>query len=149
MITEILQNKGDHKTLRKHYITRLIQRHPELKSGKTRAMVIKRILALDPMVIKRFFSEFERLWNDYSVEMEDIYNIDETGFQLSQTTVNFVVYNPALGRPIAPAPEGNHQWVTIIECVDINRAIKPYVIFIGKAPEDHMFPKTEELPDLI
>jgi hypothetical protein len=80
--------------------------------------------------------------------MEDIYNMDETGFQLGQITANFVVYDPATGRPIAPNPESN-QWATIIECVGVNRATKPYLIFIGKAPEDHMFPKTEDLPDII
>jgi DDE superfamily endonuclease/Tc5 transposase DNA-binding domain len=149
MISEILQNRGDHKTLGKHYVTRFLQRHPELKTGKTRAMDVKRLTALDPTIIERFFSEFERLRSEYSVEIDDIYNMDETGFQLSQTTANFVVYDPALGRPIAPAPEGNHQWATIIECVGINRAIKPYLIFIGKALEDHMFLKTEELPDII
>jgi len=149
MISEILKNRGDHKTLGKHYITRLIQRHPELKTGKTRPLDVKRLLALDPMIIERFFLEFERLRSDYLVEIDDVYNMDETGFQLSQTTANFVVYDPALGRPIAPKPEGNHQWATIIECVGINRAIKPYLIFVGKAPEDHMFPKTEELPDII
>jgi hypothetical protein len=61
MISEILQNRGDHKTLGKHYVTRFIQRHPELKTGKTRAMDIKRLTALDPTIIERFFSEFERL----------------------------------------------------------------------------------------
>jgi DDE superfamily endonuclease len=80
--------------------------------------------------------------------MEDIYNMDETGFQLGQITANFVVYDPAIGRPIAPKPESN-QWATIIECVGVNRATKPYLIFIGKAPEDHTFPKTEDLPDII
>jgi hypothetical protein len=36
-----------------------------------------------------------------------------------------------------------------IKCISINRAIRFYLIFTGKAPEDHMFPKTEELPDII
>jgi len=108
MISEILKNRGDHKTLGKHYIIRLIQRHPELKTGKTRPLDVKRLLALDPMIIERFFLEFERLRSDYLVEIDDVYNIDETGFQLSQTTANFVVYDPALGCLIAPKPEGNH-----------------------------------------
>jgi DDE superfamily endonuclease len=82
------------------------------------------------------------------VEIEDIYNIDETGFQLSQTTANYVVYDPAMGPPVSPAPESN-QWATIIECIGVNQAIKPYLIFVGKALEDYMFPKTEELPDII
>jgi Tc5 transposase DNA-binding domain len=107
MITEILQNKGDHKTLRKHYITRFIQRHPELKTSKTRAIDVKRLTALDPGIVKRFYTEFERLRNEYKVDVEDIYNMDETGFQLGQTTSNFVIYDPAMGRPITPMPESN------------------------------------------
>jgi hypothetical protein len=83
MISEILQNRGDHKTLRKHYITRFIQRHLELKTGKTRPLEVKRLLALNPITIKRFFSEFKRLRSDYLVEIDDIYNMDEIGFQLS------------------------------------------------------------------
>jgi hypothetical protein len=58
MISKILQNRGDHKTLKKHSITRFIQRHLELKTGKTRPLDVKRLLALDSIVIKRFFSEF-------------------------------------------------------------------------------------------
>jgi DDE superfamily endonuclease len=60
-----------------------------------------------------------------------------------------VVYDPALGHLITPTLEGNHQWATIIKCVSINRAIKPYLIFIGNTLEDHMFPKIEELSDII
>jgi hypothetical protein len=82
------------------------------------------------------------------MEIEDIYNIDETGFQSSQITVNYVIYDPAIGPPISPAPESN-QWATIIEYIGVNRAIKPYLIFVSKAPKGHMFPKTEELPDII
>jgi hypothetical protein len=61
IISEILQNKGDHKTLGKHYVTRFIQRYPELKAGETRAVDVKRLTALDPTIVERFFTEFERL----------------------------------------------------------------------------------------
>jgi DDE superfamily endonuclease len=33
--------------------------------------------------------------------------------------------------------------------VGINRAVKPYLIFTGKSPEDYMFSRIEELPDVI
>jgi hypothetical protein len=61
IISEILQNKGDHKTPGKHYVTRFIQRYPELKTGKIRAIDVKRLTALDPTIVERFFTEFERL----------------------------------------------------------------------------------------
>jgi hypothetical protein len=74
--------------------------------------------------------------------------MNETGFQLDQTTANYIVFDPALGRPIAPSSD-NTQWASIIECISAEKAIKPYLIFTGKAPKDHMFPRTEELSDAI
>lgn len=148
LVVELLRDKGDERPLGKNYITRLITRYPQLQGGKARVMDISRLSALDPSVIERFFAEFGRLRTEYDVEIEDIYNMDETGFQMGQTTANYVVFDPAIGRPLAPSTD-NTQWASIIECIGVNRAIKPFLIFSGKAPEDHMFPRNEELPDII
>jgi DDE superfamily endonuclease len=59
-----------------------------------------------------------------------------------------VLYDASIGRPVAAKPD-NTQWVSIIECISVDRAVKPYLIFVGKAPEDHMFPQQSELPDAI
>ncbi len=148
MVVKLLQSKGDKIRLGKHYVQRLISRHPELKTRRNRQMDVKRLMALDSDVIKRFFAEFEHLRSTYAVESQDIYNMDETGFQIGQTASKYVVYDPAMGRPIAPTSD-NTQWVTIIECMNTERAIKPYLIFVGKNPEHHMFSQNEELPDVI
>ena len=111
-------------------------------------MNIKRLSALNPVIIKRFFAEFEQLRTEYNVEMEDIYNMDETGFQLGQIADNYVVYDPAVGHSVTSKSD-NTQWASIIECVGVNKVIKPYLIFTGKASEDHMFPNNEELSNII
>jgi vesicle coat complex subunit len=72
-------------------------------------MNVERLIALDPTIIKRFFMEFKRLQSEYSIKIKDIYNMNKTGFQLSQTTVNYVMYDPVLGHLITPASKGNHQ----------------------------------------
>ena len=149
IIAELCRNKGDLNPLGKHYITRFVARHAStLKSHRPRAMDIKRLSALDPAIIERFFAEFERLRSEYSVDIEDTYNMDETGFQIGQITSDHVIYDPSIGLPIAPKT-GNTQWTTVIECVGINRAIKPYIIHTGKAPEDHWFLRNQDLPDVI
>ena len=43
-------------------------------------MNIKRLSALDSVIIEHFFAEFEQLWIKYNIEMKDIYSMDETGF---------------------------------------------------------------------
>jgi DDE superfamily endonuclease len=39
--------------------------------------------------------------------------------------------------------------MSIIECVSVQKAIKPYLIFTGKNPETNWFPSNKQLPDFI
>ena len=76
----LAQKKGQLEPLGKHFITRFISRHAELKGGRNRTMDAKRMSALDIDIMKAFFLDFERLKAKYNVENDDIYNMDETGF---------------------------------------------------------------------
>ena len=80
--------------------------------------------------------------------MKDIYNMDKTGFQLSQIAGNYVVYDLAVGHSVTSKPD-NTQWASIIKYIKVNKIIKPYLIFTDKASEDHMFSNNEELPNII
>ena len=111
-------------------------------------MNIKRLSALNLVIIEHFFAEFEQLQTEYNVEMEDIYNMNETEFQLSQIADNYVVYNSAVSHSVILKSD-NTQWTSIIECVKINKIIKFYLIFTDKASEDHIFFNNEELSNII
>ena len=41
---------------------------------------MKMLTTLNPGIIKRFYNEFKRLRNEYNVKINNIYNINETGF---------------------------------------------------------------------
>ena len=73
----------------------------------------KRLSALDPAMIEQYLTEFERLQSEYKVESQNIYSMDETGFQMSHVVSKYVVFDPAMGHPVAPAAD-NNQWVSII-----------------------------------
>jgi Tc5 transposase DNA-binding domain len=105
ILTNLLRKKGDRRPLGKHFITRFISRHPELKAGFSRLIDAKRLSALDSGIMEEFFVEFNRLRNDYKVDFEDIYNMDETGFQMGHSQAEYVVFNSTEGRPIASQPE--------------------------------------------
>jgi hypothetical protein len=134
--------------LGQHFITRFISRHSELKGGRNRTMDAKRMSALDTEIVEAFFLDFERLKAKYNVEIDDIYNVDETGFQMGHNQSEYVVYNSTQGLLISTKSE-NTNWVSIIECISTKRAIKPYIIFKGKRPETNWFPATSKLPDFI
>ena len=131
------RNKEDTNPLGKHYITRFVVRHVNtLKSRRSRTIDIKRLSTLDSVIIERFFVEFGCLYSEYNVDIEDTYIINETGFQIGQITSDHVVYDSFMDLLITSKTE-NTQWTTVIECVNVNRTIKPYIIHTDKTPENY------------
>ena len=111
-------------------------------------MNIKRLSALNPVIIEHFFAEFKQLWTEYNVEMKDIYNMNETEFQLGQIAGNYVVYDSAVSHSVTLKSD-NTQWTSIIKCIRVNKAIKSYLIFTDKASKDHIFLNNKELSNII
>jgi len=132
---QLLKENGDKKPLGKHWITRFRQRYPELKSGRSKAMEIKRLTALSPDIIELHFNQIHELKLRYNIDSSRIYNMDEKGFQMGQHRGNYTIFDAHLGPPLAPST-GITQWVTVIECIIANgTSLKPYIIFIGQEPE--------------
>jgi len=69
----------------------------------------------------------------YSVPEEDIYNLDETGFQMGViSTSKVTTTSERRGRPRTIQP-GNRECVTAIEAVNAKGwAIPPFIIFAAK-----------------
>ncbi len=51
--------------------------------SRVQTINIKRLSVLNSVIIEYFFAEFKQLQTEYNIEMKDIYNINETEFQLS------------------------------------------------------------------
>jgi hypothetical protein len=68
----------------------------------------KRASALDINIVKAFFSEFCKLKADYNVQIENVYIIDETGFQIGQSSSDYVVYNSTKGSPLSTDSESTN-----------------------------------------
>ena len=43
--------------------------------------------------MKEFFSKFSQLKTEFNVDIEDIYNINKTGFQMNQNKTKYVIFN--------------------------------------------------------
>ena len=65
--------------------------------------------------------------------MEDIYNFDETCFQMGViATAQVVTASERVGRPVMTQP-GNREWVTAIEAINAyGWALPLMIIFAGK-----------------
>lgn len=61
IVTQILRKNGNSKPLGKHWITNVRKRHPQLKSGYSRSMEMKRLVALSPNIVELHFYEIKQL----------------------------------------------------------------------------------------
>jgi hypothetical protein len=69
----------------------------------------------------------------YGVAEEDIFNFDETGFQMGVISTSKVITTSDRKGRLRTKQPGNRTWVTVIEAVNARGwVIPPFIIFNGK-----------------
>jgi hypothetical protein len=115
------------------WVANFVKRHPELSSVYNRKFDIQRAEVEDPKLISLWFKLVGDTIAKYGVLEEDIFNFDETGFQMGViSTSKVITTSDRKGRPRTKQP-GNRKWVTVIEAISAKgQAIPPFIIFDGK-----------------
>ena len=69
----------------------------------------------------------------YGIPDEDVYNFDETGFQIGVIdTTKVVTGSQRAGKVLVTQPR-NQEWVTAVEAINASGwALPPMIIFVGK-----------------
>ena len=69
----------------------------------------------------------------YNIQLEDLWNFDETGFMMGMITASMVVTRAnRRGKPKHIQP-GNRKWATVIECINADgKYIPPFVVVQGQ-----------------
>jgi len=114
------------------WVYRFISRHPEVKSQYNRKYDYQRAKCEDPEVIRAWFVLVRNTIAKYGIADEDIYNFNETGFQMGVISTAKVITAAEKARTDSIQP-GNREWVTVIESVQSTRQVLlTLVIFKGQ-----------------
>jgi hypothetical protein len=110
-----------------------VNRSDRLKSRFNRRLDYQRAQCEDPKVINDWFSLVQNTRLKYGITDADIYNFNETGFQMGVIASKMVITGAdRRGRPKAIQP-GNREWVTVIQGIGGGGwAIPPFIIFAGQ-----------------
>jgi DDE superfamily endonuclease/Tc5 transposase DNA-binding domain len=111
-----------------------IKRHPDLRMKYNRKYDYQRALCEDPQLLYNWFQLVRNTIDKWGIQQEDIYNFDETGFQMGviSTTKVITSIHKVRTKPMAIQP-GNREWVTAIEAISATgQVLPPMVIFKGK-----------------
>ncbi|MDP1994524.1 MAG: transposase [Ignavibacteria bacterium] len=136
----IAQRLANPPSVGKNWVLKFIKRHDELKSKYNRKYDHQRAKCEDPELIKGWFRRVQSTIVEYGICNDDIYNFDETGFQMGIISTSKVVTGTGIsGRPRTVQP-GNREWVTVIEAVGARGvAIPPLVILEAKWHQESWF----------
>ena len=128
-----ITDRENHLTVGKNWVYNFVQRHDSLRSNYNRKYDYQRAKCEDPVVIRAWFRLVQNVIAKYGILDEDIYNFDETGFQMGViSTAKVITGSERAGRPVSIQP-GNREWVTVIESVSASGwSLPPMVIFEGK-----------------
>ena len=115
-----------------HYVNR----HAELSSKYTQKYNYQRARCDDPELFQEWFCRFSSTIEKYGIAKEDIYNMDETGFQMGVISTAKVICRADTRDSRAKAVQpGNREWATAIIAVNTSGwALPPYIIL---AAENH------------
>ena len=120
----------------KKWLTKFKKRHPGLSKGRGRPRDLARLTCLINELIDQIYDGFEKLKLQYTIDNCDIWNMDETGFQMGQLASHNVMFDARVGPPLS-ASTGVSKWVSIIECINADeQALNPFLIHIGSEPKD-------------
>jgi hypothetical protein len=130
MASLLLARPGKTSYVGKTWVIRFIHRHESIKAQYNRKYDYQRAKCEDPVLIRDWFQRVQRTIAEYGIIKNDIYNFNETGFQMGViSTAKVVTGTDRAGRPRSTQP-GNREWVTVIEAVGaLGFTVPPLVIF--------------------
>ena len=114
------------------WVQRFIHRHPELGTACSHTIEAARIKDVTREDLDRWFVEFEKTIKEKNIRIEDMYNMDETGFAIGVVQRSYVVVNKELKTRYQAQP-GRQEWTSVVECVCADGgSIAPFIILKGE-----------------
>ena len=124
----LLHEHGQATLPGKNWVYKFIQRHESIKAKYNRKYDYQRAKCEDPELIRPWFKRLQQTIAEYGIEEDDIYNFDETVFQMGViATAKVVTASDRAGRPRAIQP-GNREWVTVVETIGVRGSTAPPLI---------------------
>jgi hypothetical protein len=132
MANSILAGRGGRKVGQK-WPRNFVNRQPDLKTRYNRKYDHQRAKMEDPRIITPWFDMVRHFKAEHGIPDDDVYNFDETGFQMGVIGTELVVTGTDKRNHPKTIQPGNREWVTAIAAINaLGWAIPPYIIFAGK-----------------
>lgn len=111
------------------WLYRFLNRYPKLQGTYSRQLESLRHQEATYEKISQWFSVFRTRFDEQNYELENIYNMDETGFAVGTTQTTRIIVDSSQKSNWKVTP-GKQEWITAVECVSAaGGALSPMIIF--------------------
>ena len=148
MANLLLQSRSQDKTVTVGdcWVYNFVQRNDSLQSKYNRKYDYQRAKCEDPVIIRDWFRLVRNTIEKYGILDEDIFNFDETGFQMGVISTAKVITGAERSQKPKSIQPGNREWVTVIDCIASSGwALPPVIIFEGKLHQSTWYSETRPL----
>jgi hypothetical protein len=126
-------NKKPKGMIGKHWISRFLDRHPQLASHFAGRIDNQRVVAGQPAGIQSFFNRLGEVRSRRKITLSNTYNAYEKGFTIGQAKKGKVICRRRR-RNVRVRHPGNREWVSVMECISADgNVLDPLFIYAGKA----------------
>ena len=112
----VLQVSSGPEKIGRNWVSRFVQRHPDIKSKIGKKMDYLRLKYTTVEALSAQFDLFLSVRQKYKVKTENIWNMDETGVALGVCDNYRVIGTITIEDLYKKSPE-NREWTLIIECI--------------------------------
>ena len=117
--------------LGQNWTKRFVKHHSKLGTVISQKIDLIRWKDPTPEVLHHWFDVFKA--KSASITVENIYNMDETGFGIGTEECNRVIIDQSTLRTRYQTHPGRQEWVSVVECICADgTTISPLFIFKGE-----------------
>jgi len=77
--------------------------------------------------LQRWFDDLEKVLAEFNIKIENIYNIDESGFAIGEKEAGRCIINAYVRQQFQAKP-GRQEWVTVVKCICADGRVVPLLI---------------------
>lgn len=115
-----------------NWAQRFVSRCPELETRLARSLDYHRAFSEKPERINNWLEFYTRLRTEHNITSANVYNMDETGFQMGLLSSHVVVTGTSSSKRSVFIQPGNKDFTTLIACIGGDGYVMPpFLIFKG------------------
>jgi hypothetical protein len=126
-------------TVNERRTSRFLQRHPTFVKKKQIGLEAQRAAAYDLKDTEEWFRQLGRLIQDYGIQPEDLWNMDESGFRIGVSKGHYILTEHPEKSHVLPSSE-NRESLTVVEAINAAGGAAPAMLVItGKVHQAAWF----------